>query len=177
MKQILSLLFLSLPFIGCSDSYDKLISDYEYAIEELHASGELDVALSSIFFTEQQALHLMQTGDTVTPVADGKAVRVLQLRDSLMNLAEMVYRSDVRHFIEKRTVLYCKAADCYSSASRLCELDSLKAMTARFSAMAYSDGQRSCDPPAAVRGAYRAAREHADKCYRATAVRLGASVD
>lgn len=177
MKHILSLLFLSLPFIGCSDGYDKLISDYEYTIEELHASGELDVALSSIFFTEQQVLRLMQTGDTVTPVVDGRAVRVLQLRDSLMNLAEMVYCSDVRHFIEKRTVLYRMAADYYSSASGLRELDSLKAMTARFSAMAYSDGQRACDPPSAVREAYRAAREHAYKCYRATAVRLGVYVD
>ena len=65
------------------------------------------------------------------------------------------------HFVELRTVLYESAAVAYAKAENVRERDAISELLKYCSAAVYIDGQRVCDPPAAVRERYEQAKEKA----------------
>ena len=65
------------------------------------------------------------------------------------------------HFVELRTVLYEKAAQVSAAAENADGAKAMKQLLKRCSAALYIDGQRACDPPAAVRERYAQAKEKA----------------
>ena len=67
------------------------------------------------------------------------------------------------HFVELRTALYEKAAQVSAAAVNDEGAKGMKQLLKRCSAALYIDGQRACDPPAAVRERYAQAKEEALK--------------
>ena len=63
------------------------------------------------------------------------------------------------HFVELRTTLYESATKVCRLATSDAELNAVKKMAKRCSAMLYIDGQRACDPPKKAREKYETARE------------------
>ena len=75
----------------------------------------------------------------------------------------------VGHFVEQRTLLYKKAAQLYGTAENVDGLNAMKELLKRCSAALYIDGQRACDPPAAVRREYAKAKDAAQEAFEKTA--------
>ena len=65
------------------------------------------------------------------------------------------------HFVELRTVLYESAAVMSEKAGSAVERNAMRNLLKHCSAELYIDGQRACDPPAAVRERYAQAKEKA----------------
>ena len=63
------------------------------------------------------------------------------------------------HFVELRTVLYESAAEVYAKTASEAGRTAMRNMLKHCSAALYIDGQRACDPPAAVRERYAKAKE------------------
>ncbi len=175
-------LFLS---ASCADNvYEQQQQVYESALEKI-AEGKVngcDSLLSHTFDTELSALRLLvAASETEIKELDGSYGEELptmlagieHLRDSLFTILDASFRTEKVHFVEKRTLLYAKVADCYGKALSLREVDTIRSLAGRYSSMAYIEGQRVCDPPEDVQSRYYSAKESAAQKYREALERIG----
>ncbi|MDO5461611.1 MAG: hypothetical protein Q4F44_08210, partial [Bacteroidales bacterium] len=76
---------------------------------------------------------------------------VYAVRRACYSVVDSVFTSFTGHFVEKRIVLYRRAIQYFNKVNSTDELVAADEAVKRFSAMAYVDGQRLCDPPQYIR--------------------------
>ena len=80
-------------------------------------------------------------------------------RDSFYVVVERKFATFRKgHFVELRTALYERAATVNAAMDDAVSAAAVKRLLKRCSAALYIDGQRACDPPAAVRKKYEEAK-------------------
>ena len=182
MKKSLSASAMFLVFIaGCTNLHEQRLEIYENAVADVYKESSLESVTVNLLEAEAASAHYL---NSLTPEekmefnADSLcdcALEAAILRDSLFVLADKAYARAGMHSVEKRTVLYEKAAGFYSKASSKEELEAVREVVSVYSEKAYLDGERTCDPPKQVRDAYKSAKDLAAKGYSEALERIGKS--
>ena len=175
----LSLLFIT----SCSDVHEQRHEIYSLAVESVVDKTALAQVTYNLFKAETSSISFVEslTAEEKARLEADSMNRYSMdtdvLRDSLYAITDKAYSGNLYHFIEKRTVLYENAAQFYAKATSINQLEVLKGIVSRYSAMAYSEGERVCDPPSEVQEAYRAAKEAAEIAYSKAFVALGGDME
>lgn len=179
MKKTFISLFAAFSLFGCGNNpFEEQTELYSTSIETMPAGNTLATIIEHCYSTETAAVGIMarykgedledMLGDDYTPMCSG----VENLRDSFLSIIDDKYFAHKMHFVEKRTALYSTAAKFYTNAQSLAELDTIKSLTEKYSAMAFVEGQRLCDPPAAIIAAYDSVKSLSTECYSRALERL-----
>ena len=181
MKRKLLLLLLPLLCTGCDNIFEKQIMVYNDSKELVAAAGDAETLVDNVIDAEiaVAVLRASHSEEADNELLESLGGGYYTLRDSLYAVRADFFRSadDVfgkftGHFVEKRIMLYEKAAERYEKVGTREELEAVEAVVKRFSAMAYVDGQRVCDPPASLRKAYTTAKAKAKEKYDNALLRL-----
>lgn len=179
MKKTFVSLFAVFSLLSCgSNPFEEQTELYTVSIETMPVGNTLATVIEHCYSTETAAVGILSRykGDNLEDVLGDDYVSmrsgVENLRDSFLNIIDEEYLAHKMHFVEKRTALYGAAAEFYTNAQSLAEVDTIKSLTEKYSAMAYVDGQRLCDPPAAIIAAYDSVKSLAAECYRRAVERL-----
>ena len=171
MKKIFLPVSICLMLAACSTPHEERLEIYSNAVEEFYETKELPLVIKNLLKTEMSATRVyaslpeLEKREFVALLESDEAVKAAAMRDSLLRLTENAYLAHVLHFVEKRTVLYGEAASCYKNVESLEELHAIEELVAHYSAVAYVDGERACDPPADVREMYKASQKSATRAY------------
>ncbi|MBO7302150.1 MAG: hypothetical protein J6U58_05510 [Bacteroidaceae bacterium] len=184
MKKTIFLLLVSVMlFSGCSDIFERQLDIYNDAIEELDdvkslsdlldkaINTECDIASVMALATEEEWNELRE--DYEAAEYDVMLDSVDAVRDIYFRNVEHLYNGYVMHFVEKRIALYGKVATAYSSAIYIEQVAALNDFLKSYSAKAYIDGQRVCDPPEEIKKEYNSIKALAKQNYEEALVRLG----
>ncbi len=175
MKRALTLLLLT-AFLaaGCSDTFKKQLKIYDKAIEELDGTDNLQELMNEVLSTGTEIARILSDNtenENEELRADyGEEYELMRdsietARDRYYSRADMLFKGYIHNFVELRTLLYKMAADRFCTASSIEELEAIKEIVKRYSALSFIASQRACDPPAQIRKEYEAAKEVAENCY------------
>lgn len=171
MRKILFHFSVCLALAGCTTPYEEQLEIYSDAVEAFHDTDSISNVIGNLLVAEMSATRVYvmlpenEKNEFVNRLESDEAIAVGNMRDSLIRITEKAFLSDVSHFIEKRTMLYNEAVECYGNAKSIEELHAIEEFVSSFSAMAYSGGERACDPPAEVREKYRQSQESVARAY------------
>ena len=171
MKKIFIPVSLCLMLAACGTPHEERLEIYSNAVEEFYEAKELPRVIENLLKAEMSATRVyvslpeQEKREFVALLDSDEAIEAAVMRDSLLRLTENAFLAHVRHFVEKRTVLYGEAASCYKNVESLEELHAVEELVAHYSAVAYVNGERACDPPADVREKYKASQKSAVKAY------------
>lgn len=171
MRRILFPIYLCLALAGCTTPHEEQLEIYSDAVDAFYNTEDLTTAIGNLLDAEMSATRVYaslpenEKQKFVDLLESEEAVAVGNMRDSLIRITEKAFRSNVLHFIEKRTILYNEAVSCYRNVRSVDELHAVKELLSKFSAIAYSKGERACDPPAEVREKYKKSQESVRKAY------------
>ena len=90
---------------------------------------------------------------------------VENVRNRYYSRVDELFQEYIYNFVERRTLLYQIAADKYCEANCIEELNGIKNIIKRYSALSFVESQRACDPPAQIRKDYEATKELAENCF------------
>lgn len=182
MKKRIALLLSSMLLLtACSDIFEKQIEIYHDAIEALDDADEFAILMEEALNTgiEIAAVSAKATEEVVEELKEEYGAEYETMLDSIETLhSEYFARVDrmflgyTFNFVERRTLLYRMAADRYCKAERTEELEAVKDIIERYSALSHVAGQRACDPPAKIRDDYEAARELAENCFEVAKAKI-----
>lgn len=180
-KRIQFLLPLMALCAGCSNLFEEQLDIYENAITELNETGTLESLIDNVFNTEtaiagKLANHSEEEDEALQETL-GEEYRIMKdsvhaVRVVYYRVADSLFGIQSSHFVEKRILLYEKAAGCFDKAKSVEELVAVDEALKRYSAMAYKDGQRVCDPPVTIRSRYDSIKSLARKKYDNALLRL-----
>ena len=182
MKKTLLLLSAILLFTtSCSDVFEKQLKTYENAIEDLDDADDFQELMTEVLNTGKEiaVIKAKSTDEDIEELKEDYAEEYDVMADSVKTVCERYYsRADelfneyVFNFVERRTILYQMAADRYCVAESIEELNSIKEIIKRYSALAFVESQRACDPPAQIRKNYEATKELAENCFEVAKKRI-----
>lgn len=182
MKKCLPVLIITALFAtSCSDVFEKQLKIYDKAFDDLEDADDLpalvtealDTGAEIAFITEKvtdeerEELKSDYAGEYETMIDSVKAAR-----DNYFSRVDELFKEYIYNFIELRTILYQMAADRYCKAESLEELNSIKEIIKRYSALSFVESQRACDPPASIRKAYEETKELAENCFEVAKKRI-----
>ena len=183
MKKTFLLLFaFAMLFSACSDVFEHQLDIYKNAVDELDDVKSLSGLLDNAMKTECENAFAVAsvTGEKWAELREkydsgfeAMVDSVERVRSLYLRHVDALYSGFVMHFVEKRTLLYGKAAALVGDVKCVEEAEALAGFVKDFSAKAYVDGQRVCDPPAEVRDMYLSAKELFRQNYEESIVRLG----
>ena len=171
MRKILFHFSVCLVLAGCTAPHEEQLEIYSNAVEAFHDADSMPNVIGNLLVAEMSATRVYvqlpenKKSEFVNRLESDEAIAVGNMRDSLIRITEKAFVSDISHFIEKRTMLYNEAVECYGDARSAEELHAIEEFVSSFSAMAYSEGERACDPPAEVREKYKESQENAARAY------------
>lgn len=181
MKKGNILFVLPLLFAGCNNIFEEQLSVYDDARENVVEVKEFESLVDNVIEMEIKiagmlAAHTVEAdeelqeslGDEYFIMQDS----VYAVRRAYYSVADSMFASFTGHFVEKRIVLYKKAIQYYNKVKSADELVAADEAVKRFSAMAYVDGQRLCDPPQTIRHEYDSIKAAANECYEKVLQRL-----
>ena len=181
-KTVFFLLAFTITFTACSDIFEDQLDIYANAVEELDDVKTLSELLDNAMRTECEVAFAVAavTGEEWTELQEkyeseyeAMLDSVEHVRDAYLRHVDALYNGFVMHFVEKRTLLYGKAAAFVAKVKCVEEAEAVAGFVKSYSAKAYVDGQRVCDPPAEVREGYLSAKELFRQNYEESLVRLG----
>lgn len=179
MKKTFISLFAVFSLLSCGGNpFEEQAELYSTSIETMPSCNTLETIIEHCYSTETAAVGIMARykGENLKEMlGDDYSLQLSQvenLRDSFLNIVDEEYLAYKMHFVEKRTALYAAAAEFYANAQSLAELDTIKSLTEKYSAMAFVEGQRLCDPPAAIIAAYDSVKSLSAVCYSRALERL-----
>lgn len=182
-RNIFLLLAFTIIFSACSDIFERQLDIYAEAIEELDDVKSLPALLDKAIKTECEiaSVFAMATEEEWSELKeDYEAAEydvmldsVDVVRDLYFRNVDALYNGYIMHFVEKRILLYGKVAAAYENSIYIEEVNALSDFLKRYSAKAYIDGQRVCDPPEEVVKEYNAIKATAKQNYEEALVRLG----
>ena len=180
-KRILFLLPLMALCAGCSNLFEEQLDIYENAITELEETVTLESLIDNVFNTEtaiagKLANHSEEKDEALQETL-GEEYRIMKdsvhaVRVAYYRIADNLFATYTGHFVEKRILLYGKAADSFDKAKSAEELAAVDEALKRYSTMAYTEGQRVCDPPVAIRNRYDSIKSLARRKYDNALLRL-----
>lgn len=179
MKDFMALFLLSLLLSSCGNVYERQSVIYEEAVERISETKGLAMLFDNVLTAEALAAREMaildeEEKEELDWLSEGDdALYAVLMRDSLLNITGRAVMLARTHFVEDRISLYSRAAPLYVKAESSAELDSIRGVVEKFSAMLYQDGQRLCDPPKNIRHAYDSIKGVADAAYKGTLRRVG----
>ena len=171
MRKTLFHISVCLALAGCTTPHEEQLEIYSDAVEAFYDTESMSNAIGNLLVAEMSATRVYvllpesEKNEFVNRLESDEAIAVGNMRDSLIRITEKAFLSDISHFIEKRTMLYNEAVECYGDARSAEELHAIEEFVSSFSAMAYSEGERACDPPAEVREKYKESQENAARAY------------
>ena len=179
MKKTFIPLFAVFSLLSCGGNpFEEQAELYSTSIETMPSCNTLETIIEHCYSTETTAVGIMARykGENLKEMlGDDYSLQLSQvenLRDSFLNIVDEEYLAHKMHFVEKRTALYATASEFYTNAQSLAELDTIESLTKKYSAMAFVEGQRLCDPPAAIIAAYDSVKSLSAECYRRAVERL-----
>lgn len=175
MKKSLPLLCIAaLIATGCSDIFDKQLEVYEESFEEIEDIDELPILMNEVLNAEM-AIARINSSSTDEDIAELKedyqenyelmCDSVETVRNRYYSRVDELFQEYIYNFVERRTLLYQIAADKYCEANCIEELNGIKNIIKRYSALSFVESQRACDPPAQIRKDYEATKELAENCF------------
>ena len=182
MKKCLPVLIITALFAtSCSDVFEKQLKIYDKAFDDLEDADDLPALVTEALNTgaeiavltekvtdeEREELKSDYAGEYETMNDSVKAAR-----NNYFSRVDELFKEYTYNFVELRTILYQMAADRYCKAESLEELNSIKEIIKRYSALAFVDCQRACDPPANIRKAYEETKELAENCFEVAKKRI-----
>ena len=180
-KRITLLLSAMLLLTACSDIFEKQIEIYHDAIEALDDADEFAILMeealntgTGIAITASKA-----TEEDIEELKEEYGAEYETMLDSIETLhneyfarVDRMFLGYTFNFVERRTLLYRMAADRYCKATQTEELEAVKDIIERYSALSHVASQRACDVPAKIRDDYEAARELAENCYEVAKTKI-----
>lgn len=181
-KNIFLLCAFAMLFSACSDIFERQLEVYEDATKELEEvksvsdlldkaiKTECEIAAVLAWATDEEWQELKE--DYEAAEYDVMLDSVDAVRDLYFRHVDALYKGYVMHFVEKRVLLYGKVAKAFAGALYIEEVNALDDFLKRYSAKAYIDGQRVCDPPEELREEYASVKALAKQNYEEALVRL-----
>ena len=181
MKKGILLFVLLLLSAGCSNIFEEQLSVYGDARENVVEAKEFDSLVDNVIEMEIKiagmlAAHSVEADEELQKSL-GDEYYIMQdsvyaMRRAYYSVADSMFTSFKGHFVEKRIVLYRRAIQYYNKVKNVDELVAADEAVKRFSAMAYVDGQRLCDPPQYIRHEYDSIKAAANESYEKALQRL-----
>ena len=181
MKNYFALLLAATLLTGCNDLIEEKLEIYEDAIEELDGIDRFTDLMDEAIATERAVARaegkmkeksLNKLKESYGTEYELMLDSIENVRDSYLKRVDRLFLRYTYNFVERRTLLYRMAADSYCTAEYMQELDAVRELIKRYSALSYVDGQRHSDPPLKIREEYEAARELAENCYNVAKARI-----
>lgn len=161
--------------------FDKQLDIYEKAYKKLEKTDDFPELINEILDTGMEIAGIVSatTDEDLEELKEDYGEEYALMCDSIGTVRDRYYKRADRlfleytyNFVERRTILYKNAADRYCKAACMEELNSIKDILKRYSALSFVDDQRACDPPERIRKEYEAAKELADNCFEAARKRV-----
>lgn len=181
MKKGILLFVLPLLSAGCSNIFEEQLTVYDDARENVVEVKELESLVDNVIEMEIKiagmlAAHSVEADEELQESL-GEEYFIMQdsvyaVRRACYSVVDSVFTSFTGHFVEKRIVLYKKAIQYFNKVNSTDELVAADEAVKRFSAMAYVDGQRLCDPPQYIRYEYDSIKAAANESYEKALQRL-----
>lgn len=181
MRKSFALLLAAILITGCNNLIEEKLEIYDDAIDELDGIDGFTDLMYEVIATERAAAHaegkMKEKNWNKLKEKYGTEYELMldsieNIRDSYLKRVDLLFLGYTYNFVERRTLLYRMAADSYCTAEYMQELDAVREVIKRYSALSYVDGQRHCDPPLKIREEYEAARELAENCYNVAKARI-----